>query len=153
MEYNAQYQTRARTNHDYPTTMADAPTICVPTPAGTLAPALVLEPVATVGATSPPTWVEPTENSTRKRTCFWTTAPVPSSTTSLALHRNTAAVPPPWVHAIRILECDRYPELLENANRFCTRGNEVVRRAKYVRMCSPVEKVRKPPFEFANGRR
>ena len=85
---------------DMPVGDADAPTICVPTPADTLAPALapalVLEPVATVGAINPPTWVEPTENSTRKCTCFWTTAPVPSSTTSLVLHRNTAAVPPPW---------------------------------------------------------
>ena len=46
-----------------------------------------------VGEPNPPTGAEPTENSTRKRTCFCTTAPVLPSATSLVLHRSIPDCP------------------------------------------------------------
>ena len=55
--------------------------------------------------------------------------------------------------AIWILEHDQYAQLLENAHRFGTCGNEVVRRAKHVRVGAPVEQVGKPAFEFTHRRR
>jgi hypothetical protein len=57
------------------------------------------------------------------------------------------------VPAIRIFEPDRHPKLFEDTNGFGPCCDWMVGRTENVGVRFPVEKIGKPPLEFANGGR